>query len=832
MKCKINIFSTLFAMIIAPLFFQSNANAQSDCSNAFAFSMDSVSQTYSINDSVLWMEFEADTNFVLFEVTTHDTNYVVEHITLYSGTCGSLQQLATSTSSSLSSANLVKNNLYKLKISLNGIYNGGIDIYNILLSCPTKAFIYANPKTICAGDSVYFENRSSGNNSNGYVFTWTFDGQAPNFSALINPNNCNPGTQNIQDFFITFNNPGVYIVYLYEWGHTLNYLWSIDSVIITVLDSSSFIPVYKKSYTCNENVCFSDISHNIKPLQNTGIGYINGISWTFYEINLNYFQTFYTNSGDTICIGKFQNGTYILQAYASGYCEDFDLLDTIEIVRDEPKPVIPSIACVGESVMMVDTSHCPLFWKWTFGDGSVGIGNDTIYHIYNQPGVYIVELQTDSGGTIVYKSIEIKKATKPLISGSFTTCDSTVLYTIENYDTNYIYTWSTQLYDPSTNQYSSGSFVINGSGTVVSADSALIDWYSSGFPYLPEYALVTVEAKLKGTNCSDISTFEVYQCCEGEPGSGYTLIYDSIFQGTTIINGGNFVVNGLITVTDTMIINSSALWMGPYAKIELDSGAYFKLDNSLIQAGCFFMWDGIYSDNQTESVILNNSTFYDAINGAISKNGAKLYSDSMRFINNYISLQVLDHKQNFFSFPPQSFTPADIRIRATNFNGKDGLYSVPNMLAPYQNDQPYTGIKIRNMQNIAVGDISTGSNFYKEMKNGIVIYNSSVSVVNNHFKLIESLYYSPNYDAAAITINAPAMNDMDNIGDVTIGNLNSYQNTFDSCYQSVYSNNSKVKIMKNIFKYGHQSVRIDNFKNGSLVSYNRFKDAEFGVRVQ
>jgi len=115
MKCKINIFSSLFAMIIAPLFFQSNANAQSDCSNAFAFSMDSVSQTYSINDSVLWMEFEADTNFVLFEVITHDTNYLVDNITLYSGMCGSLQQIATSTSSSFSSANVVKNNLYKLK---------------------------------------------------------------------------------------------------------------------------------------------------------------------------------------------------------------------------------------------------------------------------------------------------------------------------------------------------------------------------------------------------------------------------------------------------------------------------------------------------------------------------------------------------------------------------------------------------------------------------------------------------------------------------------------------------------------------------------------------
>ncbi len=718
MKCKINIFSSLFAMIIAPLFFQSNANAQSDCSNAFAFSMDSVSQTYSINDSVLWMEFEADTNFVLFEVITHDTNYFVDNITLYSGMCGSLQQIATSTSSSFSSTNVVKNNLYKLKISLNGIYNGGIVVMNGSKTCESDAILTLNSSVICLGD--YFEvDATLSTICQSHIYQWYYINT--NFAYFINYSNYKKQIVPSQSGIYT-----IAFVIIDEYGEIS------DSAAVTVLVLDS--------------------------------------------------ATHFTHS--------------------------------------------PAI-CVSDTVFFQDSTHCPepTSWQWDFGDGTSSTLQNP-WHQYNQPGTYTVTLTTFPSGSSESKTIHLIAAEPAIISGSFTTCDSTVLYTIENYDTNYIYTWSTQIYDPSTNQYSSGSFVINGSGTVVSADSALIDWYSSGFPYLPEYALVNVEAKLKGTNCSDISTFEVYQCCDNSSTPGAYHWYDTIISQSLHISGGEIIINGIVRLQNNLIIdNNSYLWLGPYSKIILENNAILKIYDSDLKSGCEYMWDGIYADNMNEQIHVKSSRVYESINGFVSVNGALLYIDSTDFEANLHSIQVKNYQRSSVFQNPVTYQG---HIRGCNFNVHSGnpvntnAYNI--LLSPYSGEPSNCGVYVENVENVEIGDAYALKNTFNLMRFGIISKNSAIKVFNNEFRFIKDVTNNALYKfiqgaiyVSNLNTTLPAINYSKAM---VIGKPGNYTNHFTNCHTAVYANNTIATVSNNSIDSCDVGIRLLDFKLNSRVDSN------------
>ena len=90
---------------------------------------------------------------------------------------------------------------------------------------------------------------------------------------------------------------------------------------------------------------------------------------------------------------------------------------------------------------------------------------------------------------------------------------------------------------------------------------------------------------------------------------------------------------------------------------------------------------------------------------------------------------------------------------------------------------------------------------------------------------------APTYEAA-ISINSLSLYDMANIGDVIIGSTASNTNVFDSCEKSIYSNNTKLLVDNNVFKYGANSIDVYNFKNGTMIKNNRFKDVQFGVNVR
>lgn len=203
--------------------------------------------------------------------------------------------------------------------------------------------------------------------------------------------------------------------------------------------------------------------------------------------------------------------------------------------------------------------------------------------------------------------------------------------------------------------------------------------------------------------------------------------------------------------------------------------------------------------------------------------------DSVRLFDNLVGVQLLDHKKEIL-LPTPPFTPANISITNCNFNNINTT-QLNLTLYPYYNKQSITGIKISNMEEVQIGDTLSGRNEFYKMQNGISIYNSKVGIYNNYFYGIENFMYSALVSEAAISIQSKSMFDMENIGDVTIGSNGTYHNEFDACYQSISSNNSKLLVKNNVFKYGHQSINIFNFKNGTNIENNRFKDIYFGIKI-
>ncbi len=535
-----------------------------------------------------------------------------------------------------------------------------------------------------------------------------------------------------------------------------------------------------------------------------------------------------------------QSGTYnisLILAYdtvISGVLTQFHRSDSITvqlIVRDSfPEFEAPNKICLGDTAFFQDLSLCPVAtsWNWNFGDGtSSTLQNPS--HIYMQTGNYTVTLQTFPGGKTKSKTIEVILPEKPIIKGYKNNCDDIVNYTIENLDSNYTYTWSTQVFNQSTNQYTIGQFTINGSSNVVAANTASIDWTTATFPSLPSYAIINVEATMINGNCSAVSTYKVYPCCSSK---NYNILHDTIISSDmTFTNTNDLIINGTVIFSGGVTFDNSSILMGPLAKIIVDNGHKFEsINSSFLAKQCLIMNDGIYAETINDSIVfISNSQLSSSINGLYSSNGAYLKANNSLFGNNLVGISIVNHKSQSYPLPPPPFTSGTYII--TNCEFGISQYNPLVLTYPYNYQQPLTGIRISNVEGVNIGSNTQGGNTFSRLRNGIIIFNSKVGIYNNTFKNIENQMGPAPVHEAAISINSSSIFNMDNIGDITIGASGNYHNEFDSCEQSIYSNNSKLSVNNNVFKYGHQSIFIYNFQNGTNIHYNKFKDVYNGIKV-
>ena len=715
-------------------------------------------------------------------------------------------------------------------------------------TCVINPYFNATPSHICAGESVLFENKTGGALSEILAFDWNYDGGATNdYMANINPMGCfSSGTppSACQSFYKQFNTPGTYNVVLtvsqYNTGSgSYDFIGTVSKTIIVENSNASANIDVLGSYDCGEPFLVTDNSFNLMPTMNS-LGHVTSIYWTLYDYSLNLTNNYYTEIGDVLNVQTFSSngsglinlpiGHYWLKMETQSFC-DANISDSINFFITAGTPEISGTTkvCLGDSATFVGENGCPDFWHWDFDDGTTSTGSNNVSHIYSQLGSYQVSLLTNSGNVYGYHNIEVINAETPIIAGYKNNCDSTVTYSIENSDPNYTYTWSTQVFNQASNQLDTGFFVINGNSNIETANTANIDWYSSTFPTLPNYIVITVEAHLNGSNCSAISTMKVYPCCTG---ADYNLLHDTtIYSDTTFVNVNNLIINGTVTFSGGVTFDESSIIMGPLAKIIVDNGSKFEaIHSTFLAKQCIIMNDGIYANTINDSIVFRtNSQLGSSINGLYSSHGAYLKADNSSFMNNLIGIQIVDHKSVIYPIPPPPFTPGQYSITNCEFG-----ISTANPLSltyPYKNKQPLTGIKISKVEGVNIGDNTLGGNYFSRLRNGITIYNSKVNIYNNEFYNIENqMGPAPTYEAA-ISINSTSFYDMNNIGDIIIGNAPNNINVFDSCEKSIYSNNSKLLVDNNVFKYGANSIDIYNFKNGTMIKNSRFKDVQFGVNV-
>ncbi|GIV28075.1 MAG: hypothetical protein KatS3mg027_1889 [Bacteroidia bacterium] len=82
------------------------------------------------------------------------------------------------------------------------------------------------------------------------------------------------------------------------------------------------------------------------------------------------------------------------------------------------------------------------------------------------------------------------------------------------------------------------------------------------------------------------------------------------------------VINGIFTVNQNLTLVNKQIYLGPDAKIDLTSGNSLTLRNCTLQAGCNYMWDGIYTEAPNSFVgIYKQSKIQDAKNAIVSRNG-------------------------------------------------------------------------------------------------------------------------------------------------------------------------------------------------------------------
>jgi len=716
--------------------------------------------------------------------------------------------------------------------------------------CVVQAYFDATPLQVCTGDSILFDNRTGGYIDDTLAFNWDYDGGASDDSISgINPTGCFfngvPLLTPCQTFYKQFNTVGNYSVQLFVYNLNTNTGLYIPadafSRTITVVDSTAwgFINTLT-NFECNTPFWVTDSSFNLLPTQNF-MGGVTSIFWTLYDYNLGVSNTYYSQIGDTLNIQTFGTnglidlpiGQYWLKMETQSYCNS-NIVDSINFFITSGTPDITGtqFMCLGDTAMFIGKSGCPDYWNWNFGDGTTASGNDTVYHVFNQVGSYSVSLQTNNGGAIGLYTIDVINPKTAIIKGNQNNCDSIVFYTIENYDTNYTYTWSTQVYNQTTLQYSAGNFIfLNGNSTIITSDSALINWNTSAFPFLPNYAVISVEAKLKGSNCSSISTLKVFQCCEGDIGGDGFAWHDTIITNALNLTNTYISINGTVVLKDSLTFNKlsgtfGGIFMGSYAKIILDSGAYFEINNGAITAGCKYMWDGVYSNRSDVKIKLQNTNIEHAINGIVSSNGASILANNCTFYSNNIGIQFSEHRPQL-SFPAPPFTPIVAAVTNCTFISHGSYFLEYH---PLQGHQSYAGIMVSNVKGLEIGSATAGGNTFEKMVIGVSVYNSKVNLYNNTFNLIEDQvgFYNTH---GAIIINSKPLNDMLNIADVTVGGSGTMQNKFNNCRNDIVSNNSKLTVSNNILKGSFNSVEILNFKSGTSLTNNRFKDVSFGIRV-
>ncbi len=603
------------------------------------------------------------------------------------------------------------------------------------------------------------------------------------------------------DFQIT--EPGTYYLYCMDYENDVwipNEPTNNNSIIIQVIPSED-----NNNYAINapDSICFQDfLCWSIIPYVDPSR--ILSSNWTYLAnpceqanpVGQNTITVSFRKlcSNDTVTISKIVNVTNFVDfQLPAGVCPN-QVFNVGNITLCNP--ATPIVSCI---------------WNW--GDGT---SSNTQYtsHSYSTPGTYTIQLTLNVNyyGTVhtssISKTIQVNSLpSAPIVSGNFNTCTNPGTFTITNPDTNTTYSWIAN--------YTSGM-----SGTNTSQN---ITWNNNTFPNAPSFGNIKVIASRHG--CVDSTSFKVWKCCTDGISPVYSDVTVSDFPAGTVF------INGTVTINSSFSEEETFFRMGPEAKIVINApNTFTTLYKTNFNAGCGYMWDGIYVNGTTSKVVMDHIIpVSGAMNAINSTNGGNFEIKNSQFKDNYIAIKITDYTPNPFN---QINHPGV--VYGSTFKHINGL------IAPYAGQKAHTGIYTDNVYELTIGNNNQAANTFDNLLCGIQSYNSYITLNKNNFANIKkvgrcaildptdftSLYCETAIHVAKIQRGTLAYTPL-----VRLTGNETNQNTFTNCDQAYYSYKAWQTISYNTVNSTNTAFFCRDLMNGSTFNNNKINGSKQGIYI-
>jgi Secretion system C-terminal sorting domain/Periplasmic copper-binding protein (NosD) len=476
--------------------------------------------------------------------------------------------------------------------------------------------------------------------------------------------------------------------------------------------------------------------------------------------------------------------------YASVYLVDSIRIRPLKLAWDD------DTICEGDSVEICAYPCQGWSYYWT------SIPNDPTVppQCYNQcinvsptqTTQYIVRV-TDHYGTIEYDTVTIVVNSVDNINmsgGVYTGCKDVIEDSITNYNPAYNYSWGLS---------SSGSF------TSITTNPFSIPWAAS-----PNGGWIYFMTEDPATSCSVLDSIEVFPCCKNPD------IYfwqDTVISSNTSWSGDDVYVDGYLIIDGcTVSCDHYNFYFNPNARVEIINGGYLSLEQvNLLACDTFYMWDGVYIEDDLSSFIADECSIKNAKNAVVSEGGGIYDITSTSFHDNYRGIVNDAYAANHTAF-----------VSNCDFE----CTSLQNMYAPYLGVLSYSGIENHDVQKIIIGDstLAVNDNEFENLTYGIYNENSNARILNNKFNLIE--------DKGIYSINTSSLHKIQ-IGDNNLGLFKA--NEFTDCNTAIYvDNNQNVKIINNVFTNNTLfAIHLRNHKRRKNieVSNNTISGSIYGISM-
>ncbi len=823
-------FAKIGFVLLLFLIITSRVNAQNECTTAVTLPYGYLTEHQFQDDRYHWIKFTADTlNYFFNIVQPIDTPAAnVIEISLYGDSCSNLSLITSATTQNFDydSLRIFANNLTLgetyyvcvkqdttlksfFKIWVERFYNKSWSPYD----CPPPQLCYSSGGLISNGtfkpdsiaDSVvdWFLTQ---NNPAGMVCGWQTAWGTP---QVITGANAGYPTLAAGDY-------AAYMwakIFLYSEGiyQNLNYgtpqpgerySLSFKYATNTTLDLNVVLTNDAFPYVPNQYG-----THNFSSMPGSDLYLVQNEA--IYNTNSQWIQK-------TVCISNLTDTYDKICFYPRNTIDNNSrgmAIDDVSLVRHSFEIASPSdtFFCSPQCID-ITTAPCPpadndlgITWSFSWSNG------ETTQNINVCPEVtttYTVTATNSCNYTFTDEVTITIGVTKPEIKGNNNTCDTNTIYTITNVQPGNSYYWGI-----GDNSYSS-SFPQWGTSIPVVWQPL---WGSTEYTWM----YVTTVDSLTGCKAKD--SIRIWQCCKS---SAQTTVVsdDTIKDASAFSISPPVYFNGTIVIDSNISVsNDRYIYMGPEAKFVVNPPYTFTLTNSKIQAGCRYMWDGIYvTDSNAKVVIQDSSWIEDALNSVYSEYGGKFELKNSSFYNNYTSVLV---KNNFYGVGVPTYSHKGI-IYGCLFDE----WGTGN-IAPYSGDKQRHGVRLENVYNLTVGDSTQDSNKFKNIFCGIASFNSSVNVYNNHFYFINSLGSSSSVAGDFYNLNgetaihgAAIFQDSYHLTSrLTCGAGANSSNTFDTCNTAIYTyhNLNRINYAK-VIRCG-LGVRCREPRTNSYVTNSTFR---------